>query len=387
MTADNELTILLTLKDRSLFTFRWMSYANSINFPFKVLIADGGKDEAVPTALSNRANFPNVDYEYIRYPYDQTYAEYYSKVVDALSRIKTPFVVMADNDDFFIVEGLRGSIEFLRAHSDYSSCRGRIGVFWITPSDEYGHYNTVYGKQIDYKWCSRTPSVIQETAAQRIESQLFCVLDPYTYYDVQRTEELKSRFETVRELNLKDLFLVENLLAFLTGVAGKIKRIDRLYLVRQCNSPDSSAATHEQKYGDVFGRMLVESWSDDFTKFVNVIATALAKKDGTSIEKARDHVKRCYRTLIAPVIVERLLLEPTVPLIMPIIVRMVRYLISIGPGSIIRKVFYRLYRNATWIPVEAINGLGVLTYPSPTYRADFKRIHEFLTRQPASSDL
>ena len=75
MTADNELTILLTLKDRPLFTFRWMSYANSINFPFKVLIADGGKDKAVPTALSNRANFPNVDYEYIRYPYDQTYAE------------------------------------------------------------------------------------------------------------------------------------------------------------------------------------------------------------------------------------------------------------------------------------------------------------------------
>ena len=45
MTADNELTILLTLKDRAPFTFRWMSYANSIRFPFKVLIADGGADE------------------------------------------------------------------------------------------------------------------------------------------------------------------------------------------------------------------------------------------------------------------------------------------------------------------------------------------------------
>ena len=97
MTADNELTILLTLKDRAPFTFRWMSYINSINFPFKVLIADGGADETVPKVLSNKANFPNVTYEYVRYPYDQTYAEYYSKVVDALSRIKTQFVALADN--------------------------------------------------------------------------------------------------------------------------------------------------------------------------------------------------------------------------------------------------------------------------------------------------
>jgi len=383
--SDNELTILLTLKDRPLFTFRWMSYANNSRFPFRVLIADGGEDETVPKVLSNMSNFPNVNYEYIRYPYDQTYGEYYSKVADALSRIKTPFVVMADNDDFFVVDGLRGTIEFLRAHADYSSCGGQIGVFWLAPSHKYGRYNRVFGKQIDYKWCSRTPSVIEETATQRIQSQCFCVLD--TYYDVQRTEELKSRFETVRELNLKDLFLVECLLSFLTAGAGKIKRIDRLYLVRQCNSPDSSAAIHEQKYGDVFGRMLVESWSDDFTKCVNVIAAALAKTDGTSIENARDLVKRCYRPLMAPAIIERLLLEPTVPLLMPIIVRMVRYLMRLGPGSIIRKVFYELYRKATWIPVSAINGLGFLNYPSPTYRADFKPIHEFLTRQLPSSEL
>jgi len=385
MTADNELTILLTLKDRPLFTFRWMAYANSIRFPFKVLIADGGKDETVPRVLSNKTNFPNLNYEYVRYPYDQTYGEYYSKVADALSRIKTPFVVMADNDDFFIVEGLRDTIEFLCAHSDYSSCGGQIGDFWVTPSDEDSRYNRVYGTQIEYKWCSRTSSVIQETATQRIQSQLFCLLD--TYYDVQRTEELKSRFETVRELNLKDLFLVEYLLSFLTAGTGKIKRIDRLYLVRQCNSPDSSAVTHEQKYGDVFGRMLVESWSDDLTKCVNVIAAALAKKDGTPIENARDLVKRCYRPLMAPAIIESLLLEPTVPLLMPIIVRMVRYLIKLGPGSVIRKVFYKLYCNATWIPGGALNGLGFLTYPSPTYRADFKPIHEFLTRQSPSSDL
>src|SRR5438132_11961673 len=141
MSADNELTILLTLKDRPLFTFRWMAYANSIRFPFKVLIADGGKDETVPKVLSDKTNFPNVNYEYVRYPYDQTYAEYYSKVVDALSRIETPFVALADNDDCFIGEGLKLAVEFLRVHPDYSACVGHVGVCWVTYSDRFVHYD------------------------------------------------------------------------------------------------------------------------------------------------------------------------------------------------------------------------------------------------------
>ena len=125
MTADRDLTILLTLKDRAKFTFRWMSYANGVGFPFKVLIADGGEDETIPNMLSDRSKFPNIEYEYIRYPYDRTYANYYSKVADALSRIRTPFVAMADNDDFFVVAGLRKSVEFLATHREYAACGGQ----------------------------------------------------------------------------------------------------------------------------------------------------------------------------------------------------------------------------------------------------------------------
>jgi len=53
MSIDNNLTFLLTIKDRQKFTFRWIEYANKISFPFKVLIADGGKDHNVENKLSN----------------------------------------------------------------------------------------------------------------------------------------------------------------------------------------------------------------------------------------------------------------------------------------------------------------------------------------------
>src|SRR5438132_11425595 len=217
---DRDLTVLLPLKGRPEFTLRWMKYADSVRFPFRVLIADGSEDETGPKILSNKANFPNVNYEYMRYPYDQTYAEYYSKVVDALSHVKTPFAVMADNDDFFIVEGLRNAVAFLRAHPDYSACGGHVGMFWITSTGKAFHGNVTYGNKIELKWRRRPPSVAQETAAERMWNQFLYYFDA-SYYDVQRTEELKSRFAALRALDIQDLFLAEYLLAFLTSIAGK----------------------------------------------------------------------------------------------------------------------------------------------------------------------
>ena len=93
MAHDSGLTILLTLKDRTAYTFRWLAYLDSVKFPFTVLIADGGSDEDVPRALSATSSFPNLNYEYIRYPPDRTYADYYAKIENASARIQTPFVV------------------------------------------------------------------------------------------------------------------------------------------------------------------------------------------------------------------------------------------------------------------------------------------------------
>src|SRR5712691_1474243 len=177
MTTDNGLTILLTLKDRALFTFRWMSYVNSTNFPFKVLVADGGADESVPQVLANKANFPNVNYEYVRYPYDQTYAEYYSKVVDALWRVKTPFVVMADNDDFFIVNGLREAVQFLSSHPGYITCGGQSAIFWVSPSKTNERKAFLFGNHVEWKCSCDAQSISAESGRERIRSQSISASD------------------------------------------------------------------------------------------------------------------------------------------------------------------------------------------------------------------
>lgn len=383
MGTDTSLTILLTLKDKVLFTFRWMSYANRINFPFKVLIADGGADETVPEVLSNRANFPNVDYEHVRYPYDQTYTEFYAKVADALSRIETPFVAMADNDDFYIVEGLRRSVDFLRVHPDYSSCRGDVGGFRVRLSEKYGHLSRVYGEDVQFfSKIYHCQSIEDETAKQCVQSHFSCYSP--TWYDVHRTEQLIEYFQTLRDSNLKDIYLAELLTSFLTVAAGKVRREPYLYLMRQKNPPSRAARTHGWKWGDFFDRMLLESWSDDFTKFVNAIATAIASEDGISMDDAQRQVKQSYRLYIAPHIIRCLSSRNSEPG-NPVISTALSLVRKLAYDSKMRQVLRKLYLGVRRLTRGQFRGNNVISVNRSTeYYKDIKPIIEVVSsRHPA----
>ena len=61
---NEDLTLLLVTKDRERFLHRWMCYAESIKLPFKVFIADGGKNTC---NFLNNGSFPSVNYTYRKY--------------------------------------------------------------------------------------------------------------------------------------------------------------------------------------------------------------------------------------------------------------------------------------------------------------------------------
>ena len=379
MNRDDQLTILLTLKDRVPFTFRWMAYANSIRFPFKVCIADGGADDSVQAVLGDRARYPEVDYQYLRYPPDRSYADFYAKVVDALSRIRTPFVAVADNDDFLVVGALRKAVAFLTDHPDHAACGGQCAIFWVTPSAPADE--PLYGRDVVWKPHADAMSVDGETARERVWqfSRWDTSTNPH-YYNVQRTEGVAGRFHAVRDANFADLFLHEQLLAFLTAIAGKMRQLPMLYVAKQWNSPGSSAGTHHETFGDWLDRMLIPSWSPDFTTLLDVASVALAERDRIGPDEARRCLIEAYRMEAAPALLEAIIGEPTVRFSTPAILRLSRRLLGLTPESGLKRFARALYRRLRWISVDAIHGTQILGRRIANADEDIQPIHRFLTR-------
>ena len=281
---DSNLTVLLVLKDRVEFTYRWMDYANLVKFPFKVIVADGGFDQSIEKHLSTGDKYENVNYQYLRYPYDKTYLDFYTKLASAFSKITTDYVVLADNDDFFIVDSLIKSIDFLSKNQDYASCGGETGGLFIKDENFF-----------EIGLSSSKPSDIdQEDPIKRIEKLLNCY--GVTYYDVHRTCQLKSIFCKLRDLNPSDLFISEIITTSLVAVEGKVKKNDYLYMVRQNNTPGSTAV-EIQKTNNYFGRMFIRSWSKDCYNFSITVAKSISNKSDASDDIAPT-VMRHYRKFL-----------------------------------------------------------------------------------------
>lgn len=294
---DKDLTVVLTLKDRISFTLRWMTYADRISFPFKVLIADGGKDDGVSAKLSKSVNFPNVNYEYIKYPYDETYVEYYAKIADVISKVETPFCVMADDDNFYSIGGLRKAVDFLESHPDYCACQGYTIGFRLEPKTSF-----YYGKHVSFSSPLKPHySLDGNLAVDRLN--LVSENNFATFYAVQRTENMKRIFDDIEKINFHDLYMFEAFIHFMTVSSGKVRQESSPYLYRQFDTYNSS---NEQLaiVADNFDRMLWDTFSSDFEKFVESVSKVISHKDNCSIEDASTIVKKAFRKLIAPTIMD-----------------------------------------------------------------------------------
>ena len=375
VTSSAHLTILLPLKDRVPFTHRWLAYAASAKLPHRILIADGGSDPTVAQTVAEKAS-QGLDVEYLRYPYDSTYADYYAKIADALSRVKSPFVVMADNDDFFVPGGLTRALEFLSTHPDHVACGGQSALFWVAGAGASARSDTRYGDAVAWKCSSQLSSDVAETAGRRLRERCLGAND--VFYAVHRTALLRSHFEAVRDCCPHDLFLMEELIMFLTAIAGKTRQLDTLYIARQQDSPGSSAGAHEARFGDWYDRMLVPTWSGDFTRFVDCAAAALSRADGISTDDARRTVVESYKMSVAPFLLADVLDEPSVSFSTPLVLQVVKRLVKLPRTSWLRRAAQRLYRRTQWLSHDFVHGTEFRTRRAREAAREFTPVREFL---------
>jgi glycosyltransferase domain-containing protein len=285
------LTIVMPLRGRPLFTLRFLWHANAARLPYKFIIADGEVRPDLSRLLSDSPKlFPHLDVDYIRYPDDTDFGRYFAKMTDALARVRTPYVMLADNDDFLAFAGLERSLDFLERHSDYVCCGGGIGGFavyarkfpWL--GGLCGPLNKLAYRYMPY---DRSLDLGSPSAAERLRQGL---RNSWSYYAVFRSPALQTIWREVAEINLSDLQLHEKYCAMRTLTLGKARS-------------DPATIAYCRQYWTTLRSAFPKDWvhhlvrsrfSIDFAEILARISRAAAAADGvdesTLAEDLRDDI-------------------------------------------------------------------------------------------------
>lgn len=280
----NELTLIVPLRGRTPFTRRWLDYAETERLPFKILLADGSADDDAEAhrRMAAPSAHPHLDLEYRRYPHDSSLPVFYAKLADASAGVTTPFAAIVDNDDFPVVHGLERCVSFLRGHQDFVACGGLIAGMTL---EEDGRTRFEPRKDLG--------SIDAPTAAERLRRHFADY--QVTWYDPARAEVLAAVLAEHARRDLRDVFLAEHLASHLLVARGPVRKIPDLMLVRQYDAPGSTASI--ARAGGALARMLAPTWSEDFSRFTEALAAALADA-GTPLEEGRALVRDGYRAYI-----------------------------------------------------------------------------------------
>jgi glycosyltransferase domain-containing protein len=302
----SRLTIVMPLKGRHLFTLRFLWHANRARLPHQFLIADGEVDPKLAKLLEDsRKIFPDLDLEYIRYPDDVDFKHYYAKMADALQRVRTPYVKIADNDDFLGPTGLECCVDFLHGHSDYVCCSGGIGGFSLRASP-HDSRELVIGPLNKLAYCcsphDRAIDLNSPSAKERVVAGF---RNTWNFYAVFRTPALALMWREAREIDLSNTQLHERFMTMRTLTLGKA-RCDssffsywrQYWTSLQLHWTSSRAEVRR----DFVYYLLRSRFTEDVANVLDCVSHRLAELDGGNseeiAERLRDPLERWVRELI-----------------------------------------------------------------------------------------
>ena len=264
-----------------------MEYMNFLNYPFKIIVADGGKDQQIEDMLRDKSNFSNLDYDYLRYPYDQTLDDFHEKMSDSIQKISTPLASIMDNDDFLLLEGVKKCVDFLKNNKDYSSARGLVNRLGVN-KDIFGDISIS-----ENMYSKFTEDIVGSTASERVAEQSSRFHG--NWHNVTRSEHLKAAWKMINIVKPQNMRFTEQMTGYLGALWGDSHRGDFPWLLHQHGQRiDIEGGSLDSHYPDQEGWIKSDYWLEEFNKMTEVVGVAISAYDNIPIDEAMKNFREAY---------------------------------------------------------------------------------------------
>ena len=282
----NKLTIVLSLKDRSNFTYRWMKYMNAISCPYKILIADGGGvDKVLEEHLTNTRNYPNLNYEYFRYTFDKNLDIYYKKVTDVINKVNTEYFIHADNDDFYILDHFKLFIDYLDENKDFVSCGGSP-VFLNLLTNKKRIINSEFGENYVAYYHNHSQSIVHDDPVERVKYFFENTENKFLwwlYYNIHRTSVVKKIYRIHDDYQFKEITIFELHTFIQLLLEGKVKEFKCPYYLRQ----NGTSLSHEINLEEnLIKRYILNNSFLEIQKILNNVKRNLNEESAIEINRS-----------------------------------------------------------------------------------------------------
>ena len=285
------LTIVLPLRGRYFYTEFWLNYALKARFPYKIILADGSKEDATERLVEGGANlYGALNVEYLRFPFDASYPDYYAKVLDALSRVRTKYVMLLDNDTFPMPSSIEDCVDFMERNADYSCCRGTHVDYDYDESDNLIADGVYFDK--NEKDSGIHKNFGQSTAIERIEN--WVEHTHILYYNVHRIENMLKAWSTIDRIGFLDLTMTDLSIALHSLISGKSRVLDGVFLMRHRGSPESASAEMIRK-ADFLDRVLTPKWTQDLADLVDELSLRACHQDGLGATESLARIRAAVK--------------------------------------------------------------------------------------------
>jgi glycosyltransferase domain-containing protein len=274
----NKLTFVLPLKDRPEHSKEWLRH--NVHREYDYLVADGsiGSENE---ALFRDLQLPNLTY--VRFAPDQSIEVFVEKMFQAVSQVKTDYVMTCDNDDFINQRGVSSCIDALDENPEAVCAGGPIyGVYQYESAAREPRYGMPF-KILD---------AVALTGKSGFDA-LVELLRNYRpmWYSVFRTSPYQKIWSDIRQLKIVNVYLVEILQAELTFCQGKYVQVPVNHYIRLQNPSTScaraNAAAGESHSGKIF-------FDEGYRSQVIRMSEHVAALVGVSVEQLLNEMTNYY---------------------------------------------------------------------------------------------
>jgi len=278
---DSKLTLLLAQFGRQKFSDRFLGHLCSLSSPFPVIYADGdanGEGELIYQKYKNKLNIQHIEHKQVI-----KFIDYFTMIVKGLSEVKTKYVMLCDNDDFIIENGINDLIHFLENHQDYVSAGSptlkiQLNGFSVDVHGSNSYFDSLYQHYRSVEPLPNWEDQIEDT---------FLKFQPNFYY-VFRTETLLNIWKEILNINFTDLTIMEFFFQLRALTIGKQRTFkNNIHYVRQVGT-----GTFSQGY-DFSDNLVRNNLPNDIRELAKNIANHVNFKQHSS-EKIYDLILSNY---------------------------------------------------------------------------------------------